>query len=219
MGDAAGRVSLAACGQAQSVEGSIRITASEIHSAFLLPPIIARIRRELPGLTVEIVASNETIDIRKREADIAVRNFRPTQPDLIARKIKDEAARFYATPAYLRRIGNPKTLADFSRADFIGFDATDVYVKLLVGRGLDVTQRNFLVLTASHPVHWELAKEGVAIGIVPESIGDREPKVVRVLDEVEPMVFPMWLTTHRELNTSRRVRVVYDLLAEELARA
>ncbi len=217
MGEAAGRVSLSASGQAQSIEGSICITASEIYAAFLLPPIVAKLRRELPGVEVEIVASNEAADLRRREADIAVRNFRPTQPDLIARKVGEEAARFYATPAYLRRIGNPETTEDFARADFISFDQTDVYLKHLVGLGLDLTRRNFPVITASHPVHWELAKKGVAIGIVPERIGDAEPKVVRVLETVEPMVFPIWLTTHRELNTSRRVRMVFDILADELA--
>ena len=51
---------------------------------------------------------------------------------------------------------------------------------------------------------------------MPENIGDAEPLVQRVLPELEPITFPIWLTTHRELNTNRRVRMVYDLLASEL---
>jgi DNA-binding transcriptional LysR family regulator len=50
-------------------------------------------------------------------------------------------------------------------------------------------------------------------------IGDAEPSVVRVLPGVDPLVFPVWLVTHREVHTSRRVRLVFDLLASELARA
>lgn len=217
MGDAAGRVSLTAGGQAQSIEGSICITASEIYSAFLLPPIVARLRREAPGIQIEIVASNAAVDLKRREADIAIRSFRPTQPDLIARKIRDDHARLYATHSYLDRIGNPTTPADLARADFIGFDTTDLMLVGLNKLGLSLTRRNFPVLTANHLVHWELVKQGVGIGVFPEAVGGPEPSVRCVLPDLVPMVFPIWLTTHRELNTSRRVRTVFDFLAEGLA--
>jgi len=218
MGEAAGRVSLTASGQAQSIEGSITITASEIYSAYLLPPIITRLRREQPGIEVEIVASNATIDLKRREADIAIRSFRPTQPDLIARKVGDDLARLYASQGYLERIGHPGTPEELARADFIGFDTTGVMVDGLNKLGLALTGKNFPVLTASHLVHWELVKAGAGIGIVPEAVGDNEPGVRRVLPDFQPMEFPIWLTTHRELNTSRRVRMVFDLLAEELGK-
>lgn len=217
MGDAAGRVSLAAGGQSQTIEGTICITASEIYSAHLLPPIVAKMRLELPGIEVEIVASNTTIDLRRREADIAIRNFRPTQPDLIARKIKDDKARLYAATTYLARLGDPQTAEQLSRADFIGFDTNSVLVDGLNKLGLSLTQKNFPVLTSNHLVHWELVKQGVGIGVFPESLGEAEPLVRQALSVLDPLVFPMWLTTHRELNTSKRVRMVFDLLAEELA--
>ena len=67
------RVALSASGRSQSVEGLIRITASEIYAAFLLPPVLARLRREAPRLTMEIVATNAVTDLRRREADIARR--------------------------------------------------------------------------------------------------------------------------------------------------
>lgn len=217
MGEAAGHISLVASGRSQSIEGSISITASEIYSAYLLPPIVKKLRRKAPGIEIRIVASNEAVDLRRREADIAIRNFRPTQPDLIAKKVKDDTARLYATPGYLRSIGNPKTPQDLSRAEFIGWDTTDVYVDALNKRGLNLTKRNMPILTANHLVHWQLVREGVGIGVVPEWIGDAEPKVRRVLPDLKPMTFPMWLTTHRELNTSRRVRLVFDFLAAALA--
>ena len=63
---------------------------------------------------------------------------------------------------------------------------------------------------------YELVKEGVGIGIMPEHIGDAEQKVVRVLPESEPFTVELWLVAHRELRTSRRIRRVFDFLAEEL---
>ncbi|MCD7060267.1 LysR family transcriptional regulator [Pelagibacterium xiamenense] len=218
MGDAANRVSLAASGNAQSIEGTICITASEIYSAYLLPPIVERLRREAPGIAIEIVATNAAIDLRRREADIAVRSFRPTQPDLIAKMIGDDFGRLYATPAYLERIGNPRTVDDLSRADFISFDIGDTMIEALNRLGLKLTKDNFPLVTGSHYVHWELVKQGVAIGVMPDWIADPEPSVRQVLPDFDPIPIPVWLTAHRELNTSRRVRLVFDIMAEELGK-
>lgn len=219
MGEAAGRVSLAASGQAETIEGSISITASELTSVFLLPPIVERLRRKAPGIEVEIVAANEAVDLRRREADIALRNFRPTQPDLIARKIRDARVRLYAAHTYLDRIGNPQTREDLSRADFIGFNHSSEMIDALRSLGLDVDRRNFPLITTSHMVHWELAKCGAGIGVMSEAIGAVEPLVREALPDLPPLEYPIWLTTHRELQTSRRVRLVFDFLADQLAKA
>ena len=64
---------------------------------------------------------------------------------------------------------------------------------------------------------WEMVKRGLGIGVMDGLIGDREPLVRRALPELR-LIFPMWLVAHREVNTSRRIRVVFDLLAEELSR-
>ncbi len=216
MGDAANRVSLAAAGQSQAIEGTISIAASEIYAALLLPPIIAKLRALQPGIHIEIVASTRASDLRRREADIAIRNFAPTEPDLIGRKLRDAPARLYATPAYIERIGTPRTPAELSRAEFVSIDATGVFLKGLNAIGLGLTEANFPILSENWLVMWELVKHGIGIGILDGDIGDAEPKVRRVLPDLDPLVFPVWLVSHRELNTSRRVRMVFDLLAEEL---
>ena len=217
MGDAANRVALTAAGQSQSIEGTICIAASETHAAILLPPIIAKLRRAEPGIHIEIVASAKASDLRRREADIALRNFFPTEPDLIAKKVRDVPARLYATPSYLERIGNPRLPHDLRQADFISIDSSGVFLKGLNALGLNLTERNFPIMTENYLVMWELVKHGLGIGIQDGNIGDAEPRVKRALPELEPLMFPIWLVAHRELNTSRRVRVVFDLLAEELA--
>ena len=217
MGDAASRVSLAASGQSQSIEGTIRITTTEVYAAFVLPPIIAKLRPLAPGITIEIVASNAVSDLRRREADIAIRNGRPTDPDLIAKKVKDDFAQLYATPAYLDRIGNPSSLAGFSQADFIGFDDNKPLLDGLNALGFSLTGRNFRVLTGSHLVHWELVKQGLGVGVMPMRTGDAEPLVRRILPTMDPIEVPVWLVAHRELRTSRRVRLVFDFLFDELS--
>jgi DNA-binding transcriptional LysR family regulator len=217
MGDAATRVSLSASGQSQAIEGPICITASEVYAAFLLPPIITKLRAIHPGIEVEIVASNTPIDLRRREADIAVRNMASTQPDLIVKKIRDDFAHLYAAQSYLRAIGNPASEAELEPAEFLGFANTDVLIEGLNAHGLNVTKRNFPIICDNHLVQWELVKQGAGIGVITENIGGREPLVRRVLPGMKPIIVPMWLVSHRELTTSKRVRTVFDFLATQLS--
>jgi DNA-binding transcriptional LysR family regulator len=218
MGEAAGRVSLTALGQSQALEGTICISASETYAAVLLPPIIAKLRKMEPGIQVEIVVANHASDLRRREADIAIRNFRPTEPDLIAKKIGDADAVLYATPDYIAEIGNPTKPYDLRHADFVNMDQGGMMLKGLNTLGLGLTEANFPLLTESYLVMWELVRQGAAIGILDAHIGDADPVVRRVLPDLEPLVFPIWLVSHRELTTNRRIRMVYNFLAAELRR-
>lgn len=218
MGEAANRISLTAAGRAQAIEGTICISASEVVAAMVLPPILAKLRKREPGIRIEIVASVKASNLKRREADIAIRNFAPSEPDLIAKKLRDAKARLYATPSYLKRLGNPKRPEDLSRADFISIDGSGVFMNGLNALGLSLSERNFPFMTENYLVMWELVKQGLGIGILDGSIGDREPLVVRALPDLPAFIFPVWLVTHRELNTTRRVRVVFDLLAQELAK-
>ncbi|MDP2520093.1 LysR family transcriptional regulator [Shimia thalassica] len=218
MGDAAGRVSLTALGQSQALEGTISISASETYATVLLPPLVAKLRQQEPGIHVEIVVANHASDLLRREADIAIRNFRPTEPDLIAKKIGMVDAALYATPQYIEKIGAPTTPYALRHADFVNMDRTGGMLKGLNSLGLGLTEANFPLLTESYLVMWELVKQGTAIGILDAHIGDAEPKVRRVLPDLEPLTFPIWLVAHREVTTSRRIRRVFDFLAEELKR-
>ena len=218
MGEAAGRVSITALGQSQALEGTICISASETYAAVLLPPIIAKLRILEPSIQVEIVVANHASDLRRREADIAIRNFRPTEPDLIAKKIGDADAVLYATPDYIAKIGNPTKPYDLRCAEFINMDHSGMMLKGLNTLGLGLTEANFPLLTENYLVMWELVRQGAAIGILDAYIGDADPVVRRVLPDLEPFVFPIWLVSHRELTTNRRIRMVYDFLAEELRR-
>ncbi len=216
MADAASGLSLTASGKAQTVEGSICISATEVVAAYILPPVVRRLRQRHPGIIVEIIASNSTSDLKRREADIAIRAFRPTQSDLIARKLRDENYYLYASPEYLDLLDNPTRPEELSRADFVGFDRGNEFIDALNGLGFTLDQNSFPLLTESHIVHWELAKAGAGIGVMPATIGDAEPSVRRALPDMEPLTGEAWLVAHRELRTSRRVRVVFDFLADAL---
>ena len=111
-------------------------------------------------------------DLRRREADIAIRSFRPTQPDLVAKKIRDVEAHLYASPCYVERVGPFESPDDLSGAEFLGFDETDALRKGLEHVGLSLTADNFPIISANHLVLWELVKAGVGIGVMQAEIGD-----------------------------------------------
>ncbi len=217
MGEAAQRLSLTASGQSQTIEGRILITASDISSAYILPPVLKRLREVAPLLEIDVVAANDIRDLQRREADIAIRHVRPEQPDLIARLIQEATGHLYAAASYLDRRGRPASLAELSKHDFIGFGDNERMLGYLNPLGLSLTRGNFRLGSKSGIVAWELARSGLGIVPMSDEVAAMTPGMERVPVDMEPFVYPVWLTTHRELHTSRRIRLVFDLLAEFLS--
>ncbi|KGD65025.1 LysR family transcriptional regulator [Alcanivorax nanhaiticus] len=218
MGEAASSLSLAATGRATSIEGEITISASEVTAAYILPPILQKLRRTYPGIQVCLVASNSASDLRRREADIAIRNFRPTEPNLIARKLGEFAAALYATPDYLAGLDAATTPEALTQARFIGFaSANEAFINALGAHGIALQDHNFAARVDSHVVQWEMVKQGMGIGVMPVELASTEPLVRRVLADT---LFrgDVWLVAHRELRTNLRVRTVFDFLANEVGR-
>jgi len=216
MGDAASRLSLTASGQSQRIEGRVCITATDVVSMYLLPDVLKRLREVAPGIEIEVVASNDVRDLRRREADIAIRHGRPEQPDLIAKLLRETSIHLYASSDYLDQHGRPTSPSDLSEAVFIGFDQSDRLLTRLNEIGLTLTKKNFKLISESGAVAWELVKQGLGIGLMVKEVGDRTAGVECVLPDLDPITVPIWLVTHRELHTSRRIRLVFDLLAASL---
>lgn len=216
MYDAANRISLTASGQSQVLEGKVRITASDVMSAYILPQAIEQLRQEAPLLDLDIVASNDVQNLQLREADIAVRHVRPEEPDLIAKFICDATGHFYAAKSYLDKAGRPTTLTELSNFDWVGFSDNDMLIERLNEFGTNLTHANFRAGSASGLVAWELAKQGLGLTVMSDEVGQMTEGMERVLPDMPSLGFPIWLTVHRELHTSRRFRIVFDLLAEFL---
>ncbi|WP_284487709.1 LysR family transcriptional regulator [Sedimentitalea xiamensis] len=216
MGAAAGRVSLSASGRSQAIEGHVSVTASDLLSAYTLPPVVAHLRDIAPGIRLEIVASNSLRDLTRREADIAIRHLRPEQSDLIARRVGDGRARLYASRAYLDRVGRPETRADLARMSFIGFDRSDTLLDHLNRFGLNLTEDRFQTYCGNGVVVWQMLRQGLGVAVMPCDLAGSDPSVEAVLPDLAPFDFPVWLVAHRELHASRRIRLVFDTLAAAL---
>ncbi len=217
MRDAAMGISLGASGQSQAIEGQVSITATNFMATYVLPPVLKQLRAIAPGIEVEIIDSNEVRNLLRREADIAIRHGRPEQPELIAKLVNETAAHLYASPEFLKQVGDPQTPADLEHVDFIGFEHAERLLPVLNGCGIPVARQNFKIVTSSGSVCLELVREGLGIGLMTKDMAEREPGLVRVLPNFEPIPVPVWLVTHRELHTSRRIRLVFDLLSDALS--
>lgn len=219
MREAAELVALRASGRSELLVGEVRISGGEIVAAYLLPPILQRVRAEYPEITVRVVAQNQLSDLLRREADIAIRHVRPEQADLIAVKVRDSTAHLYAANSWIQCHGRPKVAADLKDADFVGAGDNDRFVQILANLGLPIAVTNFKWTSENHVVVWEMVRRGLGVGAMLREIAESFPAVERVLPQLPPIDVPYWLCTHRELRTSRRVRVVFDLLAEALRTA
>ncbi len=217
MGAAAERVALSAAGQSQSVDGLVRITASENMTTRYLPEALTVIRSRAPRLRVEIVATNDISDLKRREADIAIRHVRPDQPDLIAKLIREAKGYFYASDSYLATRKIPKTAADLKHHDFVAYGDPQTMVDYLAAINLPVALENIPYGSTSIAAAWALARAGLGIAVMEDRVAETAPEMARVLPDQPPVTFPIWLVTHREIHTSPRIRLVFDTLAEVLA--
>jgi DNA-binding transcriptional LysR family regulator len=217
MADGANMMSLAASGRSQDIEGKVRVTASEMTAAYLLPDVLDWLHDAAPELQLEIAADNSVRDLLLREADIAIRHIRPEQPNLIAKRACDQTMRFYAVEKYMARYGTPQQTGDMSAHQFVSFGDLERIVGHLKLVGLDLSQKNFRYASNSQLVEWEIARKGHAIAIMNDNIAAKFPEFQPVLTEIEPFSIPVWLVAHRELQTSRRIRLVFDILASALS--
>jgi DNA-binding transcriptional LysR family regulator len=186
-------------------------------AVYLLPLMLDRLKTVAPSLEIEIVADNSVRDLLLREADTALRHVRPEQPDLIAKLVCDDPMRFYAVRKYTDTYGYPTLGGDLSLHQFVSFGDFERIIGYLRPIGLDLSKKNFRFMSQSQVVEWEIARNGHGIAIMSDRIAAKFPEFEPVLTEVDPFSIPIWLVAHRELHTSRRIRLVFDLLDEFLS--
>ncbi len=218
MAEAATQISLVAAGQSQAIEGAVRITSSDAMAAYALPRCLISLRESYPGISVELVPSNEMSDLTRRDADIAIRHVRPEQPDLVAKRIADIEISLFASKTYLSGLGPLNAPEDFADANFIGYQSPERLVPQIAAMGFPVTKSNFGITTSNGSTMYELVRDGAGIAFLPTIVAEGRLGLQRVLPNAPSFNMETWLVTHREIQTSRRIRITFDHLAKELAK-
>lgn len=218
MAEAATLISMTAEGQSQAVKGTVTVTATDLMCAAMLPALLASLRQNAPGINVRLVPSNDVQNLMQREADVAIRHVRPDQPELIGRFVGDFGANLFGATDYLESAGRPRSLRDIADLAFVGNADPERLMAPLRDMGIPVQEENFVLSTDSGVVAWELTKSGFGISMQPEVLAEAEPGLERVFPGLPSPQFPVWLVTHRELQTSRKIRIVFDHLVQGLRR-
>ena len=198
------------------VSGTVRITASQPVACYLMPPVLAEMRRALPDVQVELEASNLVSNLLRREADIALRMVRPNQATLVARKIGLVPVGAYASHDYIARRGAPLKPTDLLSHELIGYDKGEDILRGFKRFGESATREAFALRSDDLIVQWTAVQAGLGIGFVANYLARNDPSVVRILHALPLPELPMWLTVHREIRTNSRIRAVFDFLAKAL---
>jgi DNA-binding transcriptional LysR family regulator len=205
-----------ASGAADEARGVVRLTASEIMGAEVLPPMLTRFRATHPGIVLELALTNRTADLLRRDADIAVRMARPRQEALVARRIGTIGIGLYAHRRYVAAQGMPRSVGELRQHQIIGFDRDTTSWTSVESPVPGITRESFAFRCDSDLAQLAALRAGLGIGGCQHAIARRERQLVPVLARDLDLPLEIWLAMHEDLRASRRVRLLFEHLAREL---
>jgi DNA-binding transcriptional LysR family regulator len=199
------------------VRGTVRLTASEVISIEVLPPILAALKNEHPALTIELVMSNKTDDLLHREADIAVRMYRPVQDALVAKRVGGIEIGLHAHKRYLAAHGTPKSIAELSGHSIIGFDYESAYIRQLQDQFPWFSRAALAFRADSDLAQLAAMRAGFGIGICQSALAAKDKALVRLLPTQFSIMMDTWIAMHEDLRQSARCAVTFAALVAGLS--
>ncbi len=206
----------AIAGSDERVEGEVRITAPDGTATFILVPALAALRARHPGLRPELVVDNRALDLVRREADVAVRFFRPREKSLIAERIGIITYAIYGGESYLARRGRPRSLRELASHDWLGGQGTPLHRAWV--RRIAPPER-FVVSMNTTTARVAACAAGYGLTVLGTMIAEHEPRLVRVLPRITVSDSGIWAVTHPDLRRNARVVAVMRWLEGLFARA
>ena len=206
----------AATGANQQLQGNVRVSLIEDLGIQWLPQKLSKFHVQFPHLSIEVNINNRNVDLLRREADIAVRLARPEQPDLICRKVGMLFFGLYASQSYLDEHGVPEQRADLKNHYHVGFDEQMQRYSLIKKLETLFNQDNIRHRSNSHMEIVEATRAGLGCGVLCCLTADPHSDLHRVLIEEFNYGREIWLVTHAEINSSARIRTVFDFLVKAL---
>ncbi|QOG07382.1 LysR family transcriptional regulator [Aureimonas sp. OT7] len=212
MAAAAAALVRTASAPAGAASGVVRISASEVIGAEVLPPILAALHAAHPGLTLELVLTNAQSDLLRREADLAIRMVEPKQQALLVKSIGRISLGFYAHRDYLARSEAIERPADLNRHAIIGFDRDAESLRLLDAVWPDLPAS--ALRTDNQLAQIAMVRAGCGIGVMQKPIAMRDAALAPVLPDVFGADLPVWIAMHEDLRSTRRMRIVFDAMVQ-----
>ncbi len=198
------------------LSGTVRITASIFVAHFVLPRIVAEIRGDNPDIAIEVIPSDHTENLLRREADIALRMYRPTQLDTIARKLGDVQMAAVASRPYLSRYGHPKSADDLANHCLIGYDRNTQIIDQMTQNGIPATRDWFGVRCDDGALYAQMIQAGCGIGFCPKMILATDTNLIDVFEGLPIPPLEMWIAAHESIYKTQAVKAVWDHLTRSI---
>jgi DNA-binding transcriptional LysR family regulator len=217
MATAAQQLARTAEGDARSGQATLRITASQIVGAEVLPAILARFRALHPHVTLELSLNNRQEDLLHGEADLAVRMARPTQQALVSRKLGRVDIGLFAHRNYIQRHGMPASLQDLAGHTLIGFDRDPVVLRQEQAQGMSLNREMFQFRSDSDVAQMNALRAGLGIGGMQWGLARHDPELQAVLPQALRFDLDMWLVMHEDLRRLPAAQALFKHLSAELS--
>ncbi|MBL8917490.1 MAG: LysR family transcriptional regulator [Myxococcaceae bacterium] len=195
------------------VSGGVRVTAPETFGAAWLAPRLALLSRRYPALTIDLNPTGEVLNLGRRQAELAVRFFRSKHEDLVVRRVGEVAFGLYGARAWLAK--HPlRSVKELTGRPLLSSPPGDLEARWLERLAPGARPVFVSVFTLAL---LEAAKAGAGLAVLPRYLGDAQPELEH-LPMPDPPMEPVWLTVHRDLRATPRVRAVFGFLVEEFER-
>jgi len=204
-------------GDKVDLAGTVRITTIESIAAYLLMPALPRFHQLYPRIDVELISANYTLNLSRREADLALRLGRPRDTGLVSRKLVDIPYFLYGATGAVRAL-RVKSLMDLADHPFLGYDTSMFSVAQEDWLDHALKGRHVLLRTNTIEPLLAAARAGLGFVMLAAFVGDREPGLMRVPIRETMPPRELWLLVHGELRRSPRIRATLDFLIDLVGR-
>jgi len=203
--------------------GDLKVTTTVGLGTAWLSQRVAEFLDLHPDVRVELILTNEELDLAMREADVAIRLRRPAQPDLIQRRLFTVHYHVFASLEYIKRFGEPKTIDDLDKHRLVSFGGDQpsylMATHWLATVGREGREHRTIHFTVNNISALQLAVEtGAGIGILPDYVADGNEQLVQVLRDYEMPNLESYLVYAEEMRTVARVQAFRDFLVAKAQR-
>jgi DNA-binding transcriptional LysR family regulator len=202
-------------GESEShASGVVRLTTPEAFGTYLIAPHINRLYERHPNLRLELLPESRSVNLNKREADLAVGLSRPIQARIVARRLTDYRLGLYTSVAYLKKHGPVTDIAELSDHPFVWY--VDELIEMPELRYLDqlVAHANTAFRSSSVAAQHNAIAAGFGIGILHRFAASQDPRLVAVLPDQVEASRAYWLWVHADQKRLPRIRAVIEFLDE-----
>ena len=191
--------------------GELSVTTPEAIGQHFIPAIVAQFQSQNPGIVVELILSNQSLNLSRRDADIAIRLTNDPPQTLVGRRICTGRWSVYCRRDLIAEL-EPEAIDSVS---FIGF--ADSFGSAPGRRWIEANIRPARIVAHANSAHCmlQMALQGLGATLLPCFLGDGRPDLARIGPLLFELDLGLWMLTHSDLRRSARVRAFMDFVGAE----